>query len=103
MFCIIIGFQILHKWKNLKNSYTLEVNDRKKSESGSSVSGKKQYIFFTELSFLQAVKTNNETSNTEEAKSSVEESTTDPVEAHKQVAYASLRKRKQTTFKIKAV
>jgi hypothetical protein len=100
MFCIIIGVQILHKWKNLMHSYTLEVIDKKKAESGISVSGRKQYIFFTELSFLQAVATNNKTSNTG---SSVEESTTDPVVAHQQVAYASLQERKRTTFKIKAV
>jgi hypothetical protein len=49
--------------EELRDSCTREVNRRRKAKSGNAASGRKQCIFFEELSFLQLVTTNKETSN----------------------------------------
>jgi hypothetical protein len=72
------------------------VNRRKKAKSGRAAAGRKQYAFFAQLSFLQLVTTNKETSNNfQGAESSEEVSTTNPVETDQRVAHISPRKRKQ--------
>jgi hypothetical protein len=72
------------------------VSRRKKTKSGSAASGRKQYVFFAQLRFLQIVTTNKETSNNfQGAESSEEVSTADPVETDQRVAHISARNRKQ--------
>jgi hypothetical protein len=99
MFCIIIGIQIQQKWKNVRIATPVRSTRGRQNQGLPAASGRKQYIFCAQLSFMQPVTTNRETSNDiEEAVSSKEESTADPVEAHQQVAYASLQKTKHADY-----
>jgi hypothetical protein len=51
-FCIITEIQLQQKWKNLWDSYTREVNRKRKLKSGSAASGRKHYLFFAQFEFL---------------------------------------------------
>jgi hypothetical protein len=41
------------RWKSLRDSYTRELAKKKKEKSGSGASGRRQYVFFEQLRFLE--------------------------------------------------
>lgn len=55
----LTGRLLQRRWKSLRDCYTREVNSKQKS--GSAASGRKQYVFFSQLSFLKPATTNKVT------------------------------------------
>ncbi|KAH1021534.1 uncharacterized protein LOC109541876 isoform X1 [Dendroctonus ponderosae] len=51
-----IAVRVQRKWKSLRDCYTRELAKLKSEMSGSGCSGRKQYIYFNQLSFLQTSK-----------------------------------------------
>lgn len=47
--------QLQRKWKSLRDSYNRERNKQKSTKSGSGASGRKEYVYFQQLSFLSVL------------------------------------------------
>ncbi|MGL5028830.1 MAG: hypothetical protein ACRC6C_01745 [Wolbachia pipientis] len=82
------------KWKSLRDSYARELSKKKKDKSGSGATGRKQYVFFEQLCFLETVAKSTKSSfEGEEHEDSVDDTIDDNKEAEETTAPTCSRKR----------